>query len=88
MPLTVRMIFIENDDVVRRLNQIHPQKLSSDSIITELAEKGTSSIMKKKESFMKEVDDFVYKLIDKCPVAIDEKTTLTVKIDATEDLEC
>ena len=37
---------------------------------------------------MKEVDDFVYKLIDKCPVAIDEKTTLTVKIDAIEDLEC
>jgi hypothetical protein len=43
--------------------------------------------MQKKESFMKEVDEFVFKLMDKCPVETDEKTTLTVKIDVIEDLE-
>ena len=48
MPLTVRMVFDGNDDVVRRLKQIQPQELSPESIITELAEEGTSSIMKKK----------------------------------------
>ena len=95
MPLTVRMEFDRNDDVVHRLNQIQPEELSTESIITELAEKGSlvlwtkmlSSVMKKKESFMKEVDEFVFKLMDKCPVKTDEKTTLTVKIDVIEDLE-
>ena len=77
------------------MNRIELQKLSSESIIAELAEKGSlvlwikmsSSVMKKKESFMKEVDEFVFKLMDKCPVETDEKTTLTVKIDVIEDLE-
>ena len=95
MPLTVRMEFDRNDDVVHRLNQIQPEELSTESIITELAEKGSlvmwtkmsSSVTKKKESFMKEVDEFVFKLMDKCPVDTDEKTTLTVKIDVIEDLE-
>jgi len=95
LPLTVRMVFDGDNDVVRRMNQIQPQKLSSLSIITELAEKGSlvlwtkmsSSVMKKKESFMKEVDEFVFKLMEKCPVENDEKTTLTVKIDVIEDLE-
>ena len=89
------MVFDGNDDVVRRMNQIQPQKLSSKSIITELTEKGSlvlwtkmsSSVIKKKESFMKEVDEFVFKLMDKCPVQTDEKTTLTVKIDVIENLE-
>jgi hypothetical protein len=89
------MVFDGNDDVVRRMNQIQPQKLSSKSIITELTEKGSlvlwtkmsSSVIKKKESFMKEVDEFVFKLMDKCPVETDEKTTLTVKIDVIENLE-
>ena len=43
--------------------------------------------MKEKESFMKEVDEFVFKLKDKCPVETDKKTTLTVKIEVIEDLE-
>ena len=89
------MEFDRNDDVVRRLNRIQPEELSSESIIPELAEKGSlvlwtkmsSSVMKKKESFMKEVDEFVFKLMDKCPVETDEKTILTVKIDVIEDLE-
>ena len=89
------MVFDGNDDVVRRMNQIQPQKLSSESIITELAEQGSlvlwtkmsSSVMKNKESFMKEVDEFVFKLMDKCPVETDEKTILTVKIDVIENLE-
>jgi hypothetical protein len=89
------MVFDGNDDVVRRMNQILPQKLSSKSTITELTEKGSlvlwtkmsSSVIKKKESFMKEVDEFVFKLMDKCPVETDEKTTLTVKIDVIENLE-
>ena len=77
------------------MNQIQPQELSSESIITELAEQGSlvlwtkmsSSVMKNKESFMKEVDEFVFKLMDKCPVETDEKTTLTVRVDVIEDLE-
>jgi hypothetical protein len=89
------MVFDGNDDVVRRMHQIQPQKCSSKSIITELTEKGSlvlwtkmsSSVIKKKESFMKEVDEFVFKLMDKCPVETDEKTTLTVKIDVIENLE-
>jgi hypothetical protein len=89
------MVFDGNDDVVRRINQIQPQKLSSKFIITQLTEKGSlvlwtkmsSSVIKKKESFMKEVDEFVFKLMDKCPVETDEKTTLTVKIDVIENLE-
>jgi hypothetical protein len=89
------MVFDGNDDVVRRMNQIQPQKLSSKSITTEFTEKGSlvlwtkmsSSVIKKKESFMKEVDEFVFKLMDKCPVETDEKTTLTVKIDVIENLE-
>ena len=89
------MVFDGNDDVVRKMNQIQPQKLSSKSIITELTEKGSlvlwtkmsSSVIKKKESFMKEVDEFVFKLMDKCPVETDEKTIPTVKIDVIENLE-
>jgi hypothetical protein len=89
------MVFDGNDDSIRRLNQIQPHILYSKSIITELAEQGSlvlwtkmsSSVMQKKESFMKEVDEFVFKLMDKCPMETDENTTLTVKIDVIEDLE-
>ena len=89
------MVFDGNDDVIRRMNQFQPHKFYSESIITELAEQGSlvlwtkmsSSVMQKNESFMKEVDEFVFKLMDKCPVETDEKTTLTVKIDVIENLE-
>ena len=89
------MVFDGNDDSIRRMNQIQPHKLYSESIVAELVEQGSlvlwtkmsSSVMQKKESFMKEVDEFVFKLMDKCPVETDEKTTLTVKIDVIEDLE-
>jgi hypothetical protein len=89
------MVFDGNKDIVHSMTQIHPQKMSSKSTITELKEHGSlvlwtkmsSSVMKNKESFMKEVDEFVFKLMDKCSVETDEKTTMTVKIDVIADLE-
>ena len=89
------MVFDGNNDIIRSMNQIQPHKLSSKSTTTELKEQGSlvlwtkmsSSVMKNKEYFMKEVDEFVYKLMDKCSVETDEKTTLTVKIDVIENLD-